>query len=104
MNTRAALLLACLAHPGLVFAQADPAEEMQRQLEQRDQLIRDLQRRVEVLEQKLQAQTPATGAAAANAPDSTAGAQAAMPQSSPSPDQPESSGVAEDETARALER
>ncbi|MFL6581872.1 MAG: transporter [Burkholderiales bacterium] len=99
MNTRAALLLACLAHSALVCAQADPAEEMQRQLEQRDQLIQDLQRRVETLEQKLQGQTPDTRAAAAN----PAGATAAPP-ASPSPDQPESSGAVEDETARALER
>ena len=96
MNTRVALMLACLACPGFAFAQTDPAE-LQRELEQRDQLIRDLQQRVEALEQKVQAQSQNT--LAATTP------QTAATQPAPrTPDQPESPDAAEDETARALER
>jgi hypothetical protein len=109
VNTRAALLLACLAFPGFAFAQANPAEEMQRQLEERDQLIRDLQRRVEALEQKVQAQSSNTPGAT-HRPDSSGAAETAAPQAGTSQAAPrpavqsEPSDVAEDETARALER
>ena len=109
MNTRAALSLACLAYAGFAFAQADPAEQMQRQLEERDQLIRDLQRRVEVLEQKAQTQSQNNAPAAANpsgtAADPRADPQRATSQSAPlATDRPDSSDVGEDETVRALER
>ena len=63
---------------------------MQRQLQERDALIRNLQQRVEALERRLGAQHP--GPAAAPAPS-------AAPQA-PTP----SAAFEEDETARALER
>ena len=86
MSARAALFVAALGFPGFALGQTPPSEEMKRELDQRDEVIRDLQQRVEALEQQLHKSEPRT----------------ASPH--PRKSEPDDAGAEEDETARALER
>ena len=102
-----ALLSALL--PGICAAQATAAD-LQRQLQERDALIRNLQQRVEALERRVAGQpapearpaAPDAEAARTGKPTTTAPMAAAPP--APAAPAQASAGVEEDETARALER
>lgn len=105
MNTKPWLLAPlCIGLHGLAVAQTDAAL-LQQQLQARDAQIRSLLQRVEALEQRLGGGSASAGAAASpGAPPATV---QAAPAAAPQPSVPASASggsIAEDETARALER